>query len=760
MRFTFLSGLKTISATLILVTCSAGLAENMVVYPLASQDVFLGVAVAERISQGFEDALEVVGPETSPGLVPPLVAEEGFFSLLRIGPSLDSLGGARLVQEMLGAENVVTGAIRFENEEAVATLYLATRAERYSFEVRAPEDDPGALAQRATDLLARTLELEADASADIDLSSAYGDYVEAITLLGAGDVASAFATLEAAQDDDDLAEEPRLASLYQDIRALQLGEMGDNAGLLATGSLSLSAIDEETSLEYFAAFAERTSLPVANLWIATLQASLDRGEAATTFAEVATSYDFGAVAEAAYSSAQGEQVELSGFLNSDNTAVLLATDSLAQVSEDTETRKTALQRLTRLAPTFVYPFNELSFIAFDEDDPLSAAQALLVATRLEPEGLNSDLYWTNLGWSYYLLGFLDRSEEASERALELNPEEVIAIYNLGLTRVVQGRLEDAMDAYADALSLDPEVNDAALEDLVNALELYPNESAIYYPLAVLQEQEGQREEATTSFEAFLAGEQVDAFYTRSASDRIEVLTAPPAPIEISDGISLALGRDGNSVNSFQPGDRVYPSFELFTPGAELPRDVSVRVSLSDDAGSLITEETRSVALPQNAIGYVVEDFGVNLPDSLAAGNYTLLIEANADQDRSASNELKLDVAGAPSYLRQLISRNIVLLELQTDAPFYSDDDLNRQDSSLLASLQRELAGTAEAAEDALPDITEGRFAGQSGGEIFAGSSTQDVTDFLSYFLGAETSDAVFHFVDAYAQWVAEGTPAN
>ena len=54
------------------------------------------------------------------------------------------------------------------------------------------------------------------------------------------------------------------------------------------------------------------------------------------------------------------------------------------------------------------------------------------------------------------------------------------------------------------------------------------------------------------------------------------------------------------MDSFQPGDRVYPSFELFTPGAELPRDVDVRVSLSDDAGGLITEETRSVALPQNA----------------------------------------------------------------------------------------------------------------------------------------------------------------
>ena len=103
-------------------------------------------------------------------------------------------------------------------------------------------------------------------------------------------------------------------------------------------------------------------------------------------------------------------------------------------------------------------------------------------------------------------------------------------------------------------------------------------------------------------------------------------------------------------------------------------------------------------------------FWRELADSLAAGNYTLLIEANADQDRNATSELSLDVAGAPSYLRQLISRNIVLLELQTDAPFYSDDDLNRQDSSLLTSLQRELEGTAEAAEDALPDITEGRFA--------------------------------------------------
>ena len=759
-------------AVLSLCLPSAAFAETLVVYPFASQDVFLGVAIADRLAQAFEgvDGLEVVGPEVSSGLVPPLVAEDGFFSLLRLADPTASAFGAQLLRETLGADAAVAGALRFEDDEVIAEVYIADAEGRRSFEVSAESGEPGRLVGQIRARLQIHLDVDVAAAPaeDIDLSSAYGSYVEALGLLAAGDAPSAAASLAGLQEDEAaLAEEPRIGSLAADLRALQIGEPGENAGLLATGSLSLSPVDEELSLEYFSTFADETELPVAELWLATLAASAggaedgDASVAGAAFDVAAELYPFGRVADAAFDLAGGEDVDLSAFVDSENVSSLLAIDLLAQVEEDVALRKVVLNRLTRLAPTFVYPFNELSFIAFDEDDPLTAAQVLSVATRLEPVGPLSDLYWTNLGWAYYLLGFLDRSEEASVRAVELDPTQEIALFNLGLARVVEGRLDDAMEAYAQALAIDPAVNDAALEDLVNALELYPDEPAIYYPLAVLYEQEGQREQAAEAFEAYLELDSGgDAFYANNAERRVEVLTAPPPPLEISEGVNVLLGQDGPDGGPFRPGDRLFPNFELYTPGAELPRDVTVRVSLSDQDGTLITEETGPVSVPQNAIGYVVSDFGLSLPPSLPAGSYLLRIEASTDRTEEATGELSVEVAGEPSYLRQLLSRDIVMLQLADDTLLYDSGDLSTQNSALIARLRAELEGTAEAAEEALPAVETGRFAGQSGGEVFAGSSAEDVEDFLTFILSGGAEGSRFHFVDAYAQWVVDGAPTE
>ena len=74
-------------------------------------------------------------------------------------------------------------------------------------------------------------------------------------------------------------------------------------------------------------------------------------------------------------------------------------------------------------------------------------------------------------------------------------------------------------------------------------------------------------------------------------------------------------------------------------------------------------------------------------------------------------------------------------------------------------LLAELSASATAAEEALPEITSGRFDGLSGGELFTTSTAADIADFLEYVLGSDSRDVRFAFVDAYAQWAIDGAPA-
>ena len=806
---------------------AVGWAETLVVYPLDSQDVLLGVAVADRVAQAFDAVLETVGPDVAPSLVPPVAVGDGFVNLTDFlgQDALASARGVRLLQEVLGADNVVTGTLSFEEDRVTARVFYLHEGVARTFAVSAPAAEPSLLVRKTVTVLAARLGVALpETDLGVDLSGPYGDYVRAVALVGAGFVEEAGTVLEEAgsepnsedPEDPDAAApdtapdtaaqntatsnaeadlEARIQALLQDIDAARVGAEvtgaevdakvngAARAGRLATLSLGVAPLDEAISIRYFQAFAEQTELPVAQTWLATLYAS-DRQDAlaAAAFDAVADTvadtvadaggtepaYGFGRAARAAFQASRGLAAEdLTSLVQADSFASLLTAGLVAQDGGDLEQEKAALTRLTRLAPDFVYPFERLSFIAFDEEEPLAAAQALAVATRLEPD---NDLYWTNLGWSYYLLGLLAQSEAASTRALTLAPDQYIALYNLGLAQVVQGRVEEALDAYDEALALDPEVDDAAVEDLENALRLYPRQPGIYYPLARLYEQEGRREDAAKALERFLDGNPggpdaatdaayTDAAYIDAAQARLEVLRAPLPPLEISDSARVGLGPTGIAAAPFHPGDRVYPSFELYTSGVELPNRVSVNVALKK-GDTVVAEQSRDIDVPTNAIGYVVDSLGLDLPVDLAAGTYTVTLSATASEDRSAAAEVVFEVSGQPDLLRRLLGQNITMLALESETALYTRGDLNEGDDVLLATLLAELRANADAADAALPELDTGRFAGFGGGELFLGSTTQDVRDFLNYFLAQGGGDATFSFVDAYAQWALSGAPTE
>ena len=745
---------KLTQVMLVLLIIGLAFAENLVIYPFDSQDVLLGVAVADKVAVAFDETFEVIAPDVAPTLVPPFIVQDGFISPIALinqgnGLFISSAGGARLLQGVLGADNVVTGYIDFVEDSLSLTGYIAYDGRVQTFTINAPQDDPGVLASKLINVLALTLNTPAaETDTSIDLSSNYGDYVRALTLIGGGFINDALNVLEAADSS------PEVDALLAEVRAVLLGEMGERAGLLATMSLSVNNLNEAESQAYFEAFAARTSLPVANVWLATLEASQGNTQAAQDrFASLDAGYEFGQAAAAVYAASEMQDASaLSTFLDSSQLSSVLAVDVGAQILEDVALRKQALKALGRLAPSWTYSFQELSFIAFDEDDPLAAAEALVVAVELQPE---SDLYWTNLGWAYYLLGFLDRSEAASLTATQLDANQYIGFYNLGLARAVTGRLDEAMDAYRQALAADPDVDDEAVKDLENALELYPGVSAVHFALGSLYEAEGRRAEAADQFEAYLMMDAVAPFDS-VAAERVELLRAPPPPIEISEGVKLGLGLDAVTASPYHPGDRVYPTFELFTPGFELPSEVMVDVSLLDADGQALSSYSEQIRIPQNAIGYQVSSVGVDIPLDVTAGTYTLKVTATASEAREASVVLDVNVEGDAMLFRQLVSRNIVMQSFDTGTALYSAADLGAQEETLLGVLVRELRQTSELAEDALPTVATGRFEGLSGGELFSDSSVNDVRDFLNYLIAQDTHDTTFTFVDAYAQWALDG----
>lgn len=770
---------------------------SVAVFPFESQESLLGVAVSERVanalteSVAFEHVTDVLGPDVALALVPPFAVQNGFLNpLIFLGESqsTSSRTAVTLLQGALGVDMALTGQIEFAQGELELTFHLATPRGVQTFSATASEENPAGLAQTVLAVVQQQLsspdETELGKSVQpevkaINLDAPYGDYVEAVALLSGGLVEEAQSALErAVRGEENEDERARYEQLLSTLEAVEAGESVDNLPLAATLSLSTRPPDEAAARSVFRALSEQSELPAYKTWLGLLETSAGNSEEAAAAFDDATSYPYGRAARALFhalqeasSDAQAEtrvdiDADLERIEEGESPSALLGALLVAQQLEDAALEVRLATQLSHLAPSLPYAFERLSQIAFDEDRPLDAAQALSVATQLEPQ---SDLYWTNLGWAYYLLGRLDESEDASLRALDLNPDEFIALYNLGLARAVTGRLDEAMDAYNEALNLDrdptidddPNVDEAAVEDLENALEQYPNVPAVHFALANLYEAQDKTDVAIAQFERYLERTENTPRFSRQAKERLRVLRAPPAPLDISENARLSLGPDNLSVETFRPGDRLFPDFEIFTPGLELPKEVTLTLRLLDAQDAFIEGTTfaETFPIPGNAVALQIDDIGFSLPTDLEPGRYGLQVALSASRERRASTTLTLEITGESLFARRLISQGVTLRSLTSNAPLYNERNLSLQNNVLTQRLLAELQGSANAAQDALPEITTGRFEGLGGSALFNQSSAEDVSDFLSFLLSQQSGEELsISFVDAYAQWALEGAP--
>ncbi len=742
---------------LVAVLLSWAVAADVAVHPFRAQDPVVGVALAERMAGALTD-VDVLGPEVVPALIAPIVVPDGFVNPIVFLPDgVVDATGVVVLADVLGVPAAVSGVLVVEADGLRLDLWAAVEGRLRHAVVRGPVDAPHVLAQRAATRVAGWIGGGTRPVPALDLAGPDGEAARARALIGAGFVGEARALLEGLS-----APSAADARLRDDLVAALEGT-DDGAPDLAA-IVALQAGDPATTIAAFERWRAAGGPPVLDVWLGALAHSVQDDEAAHEAFDRAARYPYGQAAYAAYLSAVGDAdaaaAELRAVADAPSPGALLAASLAAQTLGDPVLEDHLLAALGREAPFFAYPFERRSFLAFDRDDARTAAEVLAVAIDLEPE---SDLYWTNLGWARYLLGDLGGSEAASLRALELDLSQVIARYNLGLVQVVTGRLDAALATYADAVMADPEVDDEAIADLVNAETLYPAAVGVPYALGFLLEREGNRDAAADAYARYVdlaSADPTDADATRldEARDRIDALRAPPPPIEVLGTPQVSLSARSPALTTVQPGDPLTVSFEVSTPGEALPRRLELSATWSAVGGDgVLVEDAATVDVPMGAIGLVVDALRLELPADLPAGTYQLDVGAAGDGVATTASAT-FEVAGDPDPFRGLVGRGLVLTALETGQALVTESDLSLGRAGLVDRLVRELQRAAPTADEVLPRIESGRFEGSTGGEAFTESGPEEVLAFLRYLLDSGARATSFAFVDAYAQWVVEGAP--
>ena len=733
---------------LLLLLLGGAQAKTIVIPPFSSDDPVVGVALAQAVAEAFEADQLVFGPAVAPTLTPPFLVDGGFFNPLGFHEVTDDPGASVLLRAAIGADLVLNGHLELVDGQQVLQLVVAHEngTSRLTF-----QGDLTSLARRTVALAAAVLDDgPVPAVNDIDLEGIDGALAEAIHLaVQPGGLEPAREALARPE----LRDLPEALSLDTAIASVLEGTDEGDPALLAALSLNLGDVDELMTEHYFELLYDHTGLPAAALWQAVLLVSAGDYEAAGPAFEAAAYWPYALANQLAYTGADAGTIR--SVLPRADAAALLTYAMLANSRGDLELEKEVLQALSHENPWLVFPFERLSFIALDQNQPLAAAQALAAAVQLDPDG---DLYWANLGWSQYLLGSLAESEQSSIRATLLAPGQLVAHYNLGLVRTVTGRLAEALTSYDEALWRDPIVNADAIVDLQDALRLHPGEPGVHYALAYLLEADGQRAAAAAQYAAYARLVPTGNLSLR-ALERAESLSGPAPELQLPGGVRLSLAGQPLDGAAAQAGDPLHPEFEVYTPGEVLPTSIDLEFRLLAADDTEVVRQQQLLTLPQDTVGFVVDGFTLPLPRDLAAGDYRLVVTVSASEGREAASETAISVGPLTDPLRAVLGYGINMQSVADGSRLFSAADLGHWENSL-ARLQDELIRSVPAADEVLPPIDKGRFSGMSGGEAFAASTEADIRDFLTWIAHPDLEGSSFVFVDTYAQWVVDGTPVD
>ncbi len=391
--------------------------------------------------------------------------------------------------------------------------------------------------------------------------------------------------------------------------------------------------------------------------------------------------------------------------------------------------KESARSLAQAFPELPLAWEEVSFAAFHEGKGEEARDALLKALRLRPDYW---LYWTNLGWAYYLTGDIPRAILASQRAVALRPNAT-AYYNLGLFKAIHGDYLGAKAAYDRALRLDEgEDFPEALEDLEERQE----------PLALF-------------FRAYLserAGLPAKALY------QAFVETHPRHPLAQAAKRALDRGEGGLvlevkrlslipgdlEARPFRAGEAVFPEVRLsahpYLPRGELE-------TLLYREGTLLAQEKKPLGFPPLTAALEEVAPAVTLPEP---GRY--LLEVRYGQAQVA---IPLEV-GPESLARKLYALGLEVRDLDGALLLTAKEALGPEGDRLL--VERTLEALRQAAplatgERLTAPLAQGPYAGKSVQSLLQNPTPEMVRAFYQAVLEAPELLAENDVVNALVNWL-------
>ncbi|WP_413217498.1 hypothetical protein ACLWNE_03635 [Thermus oshimai] len=402
---------------------------------------------------------------------------------------------------------------------------------------------------------------------------------------------------------------------------------------------------------------------------------------------------------------------------------------LLRALED-ERWKASARRLAEAFPELPLAWEEVSFAAFQEGQGEEAKEALLKALALRPDYW---LYWTNLGWAYYLTGDLPRALLASERAVRLQPNAT-AYYNLGLFRAIYGDFLGAKAAYDRALRLDEgEDYPEALKDL----EARQEPLALFFR-AYLAERAGL--EAKPLYEAFLeAHPRHPAAF--AASRALKRLKTSQVRLQV---LRLTLIPGDLEARPFRKGEAVFPMVRL--EGLPYLGRGALETLLWQE-GKVLAQEAKPLGFPPLTAALEETAPAVTLPEE---GRYTLEVRYG-----EAQVLLPLEV-GPESLARRLYALGLEARDLSGQALLTPKEALGPEGETLL--LERTLKSLKEAAPLATASrfttpLDQGPYKGRSVQELLQNPTPELVRAFYQAVLENPELLGGNDVVNAFVEWL-------